>query len=378
MKQLTAKNAEREQENFDEVKAIDPKEKQLPKAKPQTESKTPIKRAKKGTQKVKKPADKLALNTREQALFDRLKSLQKELSIKNGKTASYGLPDTTLRKLIAKSPSNKTEMLAVSGVGELKFGFYGKEILELLNEKNATLTLKEQVLFKALKSLRLEQATKEDKKAFQVFHDKTLLDMIAKRPNNKEEMLAVLGVGEKKFAQYGESFLELVSDCVDESKIRLRASSFLEDSEHYDYLLKNIAQSKTRLVIISGWISEYVVDNAFLILIRKKLDQGVKIYIGYGYQDHQGNHKPLGRSQVAINALQNLMSQYPEQLFIACFATHRKMFLLDSNCVVIGSANWLSNRKYKNSECSSIHKDYETVEYHAAQAIKLIKEKLID
>lgn len=378
VKQLTAKDVKKDEENLDEVKAIAPKETQPPKAKPRTESETDIKRAKKGPQKVKKPTEKIALNASEQALFDRLKSLVKELAKNNGRTAFNGLPDTTLRKLIAKRPKNKAEMLAVSGVGELKFGLYGKEILELLNEKSTTLTPKEQVLLKALKSLRTELASKEDKKAFQVFHDATLLDMIAKRPNNKEEMLSVHGVGEKKFTQYGECFLELVSNSVNESKIGLRASKFLEDSEHYDYLLKNIEQSKTRLVIMSGWISEYVVDYAFLILVRKKLDQGVKIYIGYGYQDHKGNHKQLGRSKVAIIALRKLMNQYPGQLFIASFATHRKMLLVDSSCVAIGSANWLSNRKYRNSECSSIHKDYETIEYHATRAIKLIEENLID
>ena len=41
-----------------------------------------------------------------------------------------------------------------------------------------------------------------------VFSDKTLTDMCRKLPENKEEMLAVTGVGEKKFELYGESFLE--------------------------------------------------------------------------------------------------------------------------------------------------------------------------
>lgn len=33
------------------------------------------------------------------------------------------------------------------------------------------------------------------------------MDMCARHPANKEEMLAVTGVGENKFARYGERFL---------------------------------------------------------------------------------------------------------------------------------------------------------------------------
>ena len=45
-----------------------------------------------------------------------------------------------------------------------------------------------------------------------IFSDKTLIDMAAKMPAYKPEMLDVSGVGENKFAKYGERFLEVIEE----------------------------------------------------------------------------------------------------------------------------------------------------------------------
>jgi len=48
------------------------------------------------------------------------------------------------------------------------------------------------------------------KPAFVVFSDATLMDMVAKIPSTREEMLDVSGVGETKFDRYGEAFLDTI------------------------------------------------------------------------------------------------------------------------------------------------------------------------
>ena len=63
-------------------------------------------------------------------------------------------------------------------------------------------------LFEVLRSLRMALARKQGVPPYLVFSDKTLTDMCRKLPENKEEMLNVTGVGEKKFELYGDSFLE--------------------------------------------------------------------------------------------------------------------------------------------------------------------------
>lgn len=66
-------------------------------------------------------------------------------------------------------------------------------------------------LFEKLRLLRLEIARKEKIAPYIIFSDKSLVDMCARMPENKTEMLAVNGVGEMKFKKYGEQFIEEIS-----------------------------------------------------------------------------------------------------------------------------------------------------------------------
>ena len=63
-------------------------------------------------------------------------------------------------------------------------------------------------LFQKLRELRMEIARKEKIPPYIVFSDKTLVHMCLLRPQNREEMLSVSGVGEMKYKKYGEAFLE--------------------------------------------------------------------------------------------------------------------------------------------------------------------------
>jgi len=65
-------------------------------------------------------------------------------------------------------------------------------------------------LFVRLRALRFEIAKKEKVPPYIIFSDKTLIDMSAKVPKNREEMLNVSGVGEVKFQRYGEAFLNVI------------------------------------------------------------------------------------------------------------------------------------------------------------------------
>ncbi len=76
--------------------------------------------------------------------------------------------------------------------------------------EETALSADEQSLLVKLKSLRMEFSREIGKPAFVVFSDATLMDMVAKIPSNREEMLDVSGVGETKFDRYGEAFLEVI------------------------------------------------------------------------------------------------------------------------------------------------------------------------
>ena len=69
-------------------------------------------------------------------------------------------------------------------------------------------------LFDKLKELRLEIARAEKIPPYIVFNDKTLIDMCAKMPATKSDMLNVSGVGENKYGKYGERFIAVIKEYV--------------------------------------------------------------------------------------------------------------------------------------------------------------------
>jgi ATP-dependent DNA helicase RecQ len=66
-------------------------------------------------------------------------------------------------------------------------------------------------LFEALRDLRREIARERGVPAYVVFTDVSLRDMARLRPRTREQFLAVHGVGERKLADLGEVFLDLIA-----------------------------------------------------------------------------------------------------------------------------------------------------------------------
>ena len=66
-------------------------------------------------------------------------------------------------------------------------------------------------LFEKLRAKRSELASELGVPAYIIFSDKTLKHLADDMPTNKEEMLEVNGIGEKKFMQFGEEFLAVIN-----------------------------------------------------------------------------------------------------------------------------------------------------------------------
>ncbi len=67
-------------------------------------------------------------------------------------------------------------------------------------------------LMRALKDWRKERATTDGVPAFVVFHDKTLSEIVIKRPKTIEELATISGVGDAKLERYGDQLMELVAE----------------------------------------------------------------------------------------------------------------------------------------------------------------------
>ena len=78
--------------------------------------------------------------------------------------------------------------------------------------KAACLSDHDRPLFEKLRRLRLDIAKELGVPSFVVFHDKTLMEMAANPPKNREEFLAISGVGEVKAERFGDAFLKVINE----------------------------------------------------------------------------------------------------------------------------------------------------------------------
>ncbi len=79
-----------------------------------------------------------------------------------------------------------------------------------LAEQDAVRTPEDETLFEALRALRLQIAGEENVPPYQIFPDRTLLEMVAYRPQLTEEFAQLFGVGRMKFERYSQRFLEAI------------------------------------------------------------------------------------------------------------------------------------------------------------------------
>ena len=70
----------------------------------------------------------------------------------------------------------------------------------------------DQPLWDALRALRKSLAEAHGVPPYVVFHDATLREMVSARPRNRQEMLAISGIGDSKLERFGEDFLQLLAD----------------------------------------------------------------------------------------------------------------------------------------------------------------------
>ena len=116
----------------------------------------------------------------------------------------------------------------------------------------------------------------------------------------------------------------------------------LEVHEHRPLFMRSLDTAKNRLLIISPWISDRVLNNLRLQKIRALVDLGVEVFIGYGIGDDNNQRPGKDKGQQAIRFLSDLAYRKPNLHFKEFGDTHAKILLVDDKYAVIGSFNWLS------------------------------------
>lgn len=113
-----------------------------------------------------------------------------KLSAKSGEVLTGGVKVHHKKHLVESKSSGRKQKLSTEDLLE---GFDGD-------------------LFDKLKELRFNLSIEKGFAPFMIFHDSTLKEMASYFPQSKEALLAIKGVGLKKYETYGENFINLIKE----------------------------------------------------------------------------------------------------------------------------------------------------------------------
>lgn len=111
-------------------------------------------------------------------------------------------------------------------------------------------------------------------------------------------------------------------------------------SAHRNELLAQVAASKNRLIILSGWVREFGLDSRLRHELEEATKRGVRVFVGWGYQTANDKNQSSDPGEVWLRAK---ASTSPYHWRIAYFRNHSKAVIRDNEIAIIGSFNWLSN-----------------------------------
>lgn len=98
----------------------------------------------------------------------------------------------------------------------------GEEKVLFKEERKVQRIAEENELFIILKNLRREIAENEGVPPYIVFGDNTLKEMSLRMPINKEQLLDISGVGEKKIDKYGDEFINTVKEYIENNSLEVK------------------------------------------------------------------------------------------------------------------------------------------------------------
>ncbi|MDD2447578.1 MAG: DNA helicase RecQ [Tissierellia bacterium] len=125
---------------------------------------------------------------------------------------SMGYIQITADKFPVLKLTNKSG-LVLKGLEKV---FHKKDLLETKASHSKKFDKKDlpecfdEELYEKLRKLRYILSQEKSIAPFMIFHDSTIKEMASYFPQNKENMLNIKGVGQKKFESYGDAFLEII------------------------------------------------------------------------------------------------------------------------------------------------------------------------
>lgn len=144
-------------------------------------------------------------NDTQSKLHNKLKQYRykksKELNIK----AYYVFNNNELDQLVLIKPKTKEQFLSVQGFGEKKFEQYGEEIIDIIKESVNQIE-------EALKKFRSETAKSSNLKAYEVFNNQQLEQILELLPNDKEQLTQLKYYNKQQIDNFGDKIIEVIKE----------------------------------------------------------------------------------------------------------------------------------------------------------------------
>ena len=131
-------------------------------------------------------------------------------------------------------------------------------------------------LLQKLKAWRQNRANIEGVASFRVFANKVLENIAEFKPSNKEQLMAIKGIRDRKFAKYGEEILAIINGDNPEPSITSSISEPdkpLSVSAYIDFLNRQLSKCQSR---VQGEISSMDIrDRVIYFSLKDSSDEGV-------------------------------------------------------------------------------------------------------
>ena len=131
---------------------------------------------------------------------------------------------------------------------------------------------------------------------------------------------------------------EIESQIEERENERSGATRVLSTYDHRPLLLKALNEACDTIVIISPWIKRGGLNREILNLIKKAVNRGVRVVIGYGISEENSSDKWILKE---LETIKNCRSKGKLEVY-PLNNTHEKVLLMDNQFLVVTSFNWLS------------------------------------
>lgn len=178
-------------------------------------------------------------------------------------------------------------------------------------------------LFSMLKDLRKEISHSENLPPFVIFQDPSLEDMAIQYPIKEEELKQIIGVGAGKAAKYGQPFLELIQQYVEENEITRPSDMIIKSvvikSGLKVYIIKSIDRKLPLADIAHAknlTLSEIFTEIETIVASGTRLDINYYIneYVDEYHQDDIYDYFSEAETDSVVRALAELgESEYTEE-----------------------------------------------------------------